>query len=110
MATAGSDGVVRIWDAGGRGGPRTIRVADEAPDWIQVHFSGDGRRLVTAGDDGVVRVFDARGGPPLEEFTDHKGVVMQAAYVPGTDTIVSAGEDGPSEDGRRPRPRCCRRP
>jgi WD40 repeat protein/DNA-binding SARP family transcriptional activator len=93
VATAGSDGVVRIWDAGGRGGPRTIRVADEAPDWIQVHFSGDGRRLVTAGDDGVVRVFDARGGPPLEEFTDHKGVVMQAAYVPGTDTIVSAGED-----------------
>jgi WD40 repeat protein/DNA-binding SARP family transcriptional activator len=91
VATAGADGVVRIWDAGGRGAPRRIPVDDEALEWVQ--FSEDGRRLVTAGDDGVVRVFDAGGGPPLEELTGHKGIVLRAAFVPGTDTIVSAGED-----------------
>ena len=91
VATGGADGVVRIWDAGGDGPPRSIRVDDKALEWVQ--FSGDGRRLVTAGDNGVVSVFDARGGPPLEELKGHKGVVMRAAFVPGTNTVVSAGED-----------------
>ncbi|MET0973149.1 MAG: BTAD domain-containing putative transcriptional regulator, partial [Thermoleophilaceae bacterium] len=91
VATAGADGIARTWAARGGGGPRRIRASDEALEWVR--FSGDGRRLVTAGDDGVVRVFDARGGPPLEELTGHKGIVMRAAFVPGTDTIVSAGED-----------------
>ena len=61
--------------------------------WTGCEFSEDGRRLVTAGDDSVVRVFDARGGPPLDELTGHKGIVMRAAFVPHTDTIVSGGED-----------------
>jgi WD40 repeat protein/DNA-binding SARP family transcriptional activator/energy-coupling factor transporter ATP-binding protein EcfA2 len=91
VATAGADGVVRVWHASGRGTPLSIPVDDEALEWVQ--FSGDGRRLVTAGDDGVVRVFDAHGGPPLEELTGHKGIVLRAAFVPGTNTIVSAGED-----------------
>jgi WD40 repeat protein/DNA-binding SARP family transcriptional activator len=91
VATAGADGVVRVWDTSGRGEPRSIRAADEALWWVE--FSGDGRRLVTAGDDGVVRVFDVQGGPPLEELTGHKGAVLQAAFVPRTDTIVSGGED-----------------
>ncbi|HET8950384.1 MAG TPA: BTAD domain-containing putative transcriptional regulator [Solirubrobacteraceae bacterium] len=90
VVTGGADGVARIWDVAG-GGPSTIRASREALESVQ--FSADGRRLVTAGDDGVVRIFDARGGPPLEELNGHKGVVMRAVFVPGTDTIVSAGED-----------------
>ncbi len=91
VATASDDGAVRIWNADGRGRPRIISASKEAVDWVE--FSEDGRRLVTAGDDAVVRVFDARGGPPLDELTGHKGIVLRAAFVPHTDTIVSGGED-----------------
>jgi WD40 repeat protein/DNA-binding SARP family transcriptional activator len=91
VATAGDDGIVRTWNAGGTVTHRNIRTSNEPLEWVQ--FSGDGQRLVTAGDDGVVRVLDARGGAPLEKFAGHKGVVMRAAFVPGTDTVVSGGQD-----------------
>jgi WD40 repeat protein len=62
IATGGSDGTVRLWDAAsaqavlalrGHGGP-VLRVA----------FSDDGHRLLSASTDGTVRVWDAR---PLAE-------------------------------------------
>ena len=92
VATAGADGVVRVWNASGRGRPVRIKVGDQVVR--SVRFDDSGRRLVTAGDDGIVREWDARGGPPLAVFKGHHGLVMAAAFVPGTDTVVSGGEDG----------------
>ena len=59
-----------------------------------VRFSEDGKRLITSGEDGVVRVHDVNGGPALAELRGHRGLVQQAAFVPGSNIVISAGEDG----------------
>ena len=82
VATAGQDGVLRIWDADGGGRPLKIPVDDQALN--SVRFSEDGKRLITSGEDGVVRVHDVNGGPALAELRGHRGLVQQAAFVPGS--------------------------
>ena len=69
-----------------------IRVDDQPLNGVR--FSEDGERLVTAGENGVVGVYDVDGGPALAELRGHRGRVQQAAFVPGSNTVVSAGQDG----------------
>ena len=83
---------MRVWPADGHGRPLRIRTDEQQVN--AVRFSPDFKRLVTAGDDGVVRVCSAKGGPELAELRGHRGTVLAAAFVPGTDTVASGGEDG----------------
>jgi WD40 repeat protein len=62
LASAGSDGTVRVWDAAAGREALTLRGHQ---GWVNaVAFSPDGARLASAGSDGALRVWDAAGEGP----------------------------------------------
>ena len=65
-----------------------------------MRFSEDGRRLVTAGDDGVVRVVGRRRRCRARRAERPQGRGHGRGVRPGTDTVVSGGEDGTLRSGR----------
>ncbi|AHB49996.1 hypothetical protein W911_05605 [Hyphomicrobium nitrativorans NL23] len=86
IATAGSDGTVRLWDVATGTTVRTIDIntfaaaekndeiklpsMPKADDRVRVRaarFLGDGRRLVVAADSHPVRIFDIASGEPVAE-------------------------------------------
>jgi WD40 repeat protein len=90
IATAGLDGIVRLWRADGSGPTQRIRIGVPL---LSVRFRPNGRRLVTAGQDGVVRISDVHGGPVLGALMRHRGQATGAAFV-AHGQVVSTGEDG----------------
>lgn len=55
VATSGSDGTVRVWDA--RTGVPVLVLRGLASSVSQIRFSHDGSSLASSGQDGVVRVW-----------------------------------------------------
>jgi len=93
VATCMDNGEVRIWAAGGD--HRLIRTIEVAQDALAtVRFSADSRRIVTSGRDGIVRISSVDGGPALAELKDRTGPQFDAAFVPGSDRVVSVGQGG----------------
>ena len=84
---------MRVWDARtGRDGPGA-----SATDEQQVNSVRFSRRRPTPRDGGRRRRgarVGCRGRAALAELRGHRGPVLSAAFVPGTDTVVSGGEDG----------------
>ena len=100
MATVDVAGDLRLWDASNGRLVRRVGVADTP--LASVSFSDDGRRVVAGGADGAIRVVTVRTGTVLVEMRGHQGPA-RAAYVPGGEAIVSAGEeDGTLRTWRAP--------
>ena len=57
LASAGSDGTVRLWDPATGAGQATLTGHTTRVD--AVAFSPDGRRLASAGEDRTVRLWDS---------------------------------------------------
>ncbi|MFF8267219.1 helix-turn-helix domain-containing protein [Streptomyces sp. NPDC016562] len=103
LASAGSDGAVRLWDVPGR---RPLAVLAGHTDFANdVAFSPDGRTLASAGDDLTVRLWDVAGRRPLAALTGHTGAVRGVAFSPDGRTLASSGNDGTVRlwDARRQR-------
>jgi hypothetical protein len=63
LASGGSDGTVRLWDAASGG---ELSRLEGHKDWVwSVAFSPDGTRLASGGSDGTVRLWDATSGQPV---------------------------------------------
>jgi WD40 repeat protein len=89
LATAGGDGILRVWDVEGHAEPQVLR----GLGWVRaVEWSSDGRRLAAGDDDGVVRVTSLDGTGPAE-FRGHGAGVRTLAWAPDG-TLASAGDDG----------------
>ena len=93
LASAGYDGVVRVWTLG-----RTPRVMAQTPRGhgpiYAVAFSRKGT-LASAGTDGTVRLWNARSGAPLgAPLRGHLGAVVNVAFSPDGRTVASSGSDG----------------
>jgi len=91
LATACSDGVVRLFD------PRTGQLLEalrgHSDCAAAVAFSPDSRRLVTGGYDHTARIWDWQMGAVVNPLSGHTGAVLSAAYAPGGSLVATAGID-----------------
>jgi WD40 repeat protein len=91
LASAGADGMVRLWDAETGQGLRTL-TGHTGVAW-SVAFSPDGRRLAAAGWDRTVRLWDAETGQGLRTLRGHTGIIESMAFSPDGRRLAAAGED-----------------
>lgn len=91
LATAGQDGVTRIWDS--VSGQQMLALAASASTVIGVAGSPDGSQIATSSYDGSVRLWDAAPGHELLTIPAHDGIVWQVVAFPDG-RLASAGVDG----------------
>ncbi len=91
VATAGSDGVVRIWNA------NSFELLQALEAHVgQIHtvaFSPDGTQLCSGGDDEAVIVWDLNTFRPHRRLTAHNDRVYAAAFSPDGRHVVYGGRD-----------------
>ncbi len=93
LASASTDGVARIWQAGD--GRLTVALEGDATALTDVGFSTDGAHTVTSSRDGTVRVSNAEVGVTLLTFSGHRELVTSAAFSgPAGSSVVTASADG----------------
>jgi WD40 repeat protein len=100
LATAGSDGQVKIWDMTR---VRLLHVFRAHEGWTAgIAFSADGTRLALAGQDQMIRIWDVSSQPdlagdrnvPLQVLRGHTGGVFGVAFSPDGTKLASASKDG----------------
>jgi WD40 repeat protein len=92
VATAGEDGVTRLWDTSA--GALSAQCRGHTRKVLSVAFRPDGQRLVTASADGTVRQWDSATGREIESpYERHTGEVVTAVYSPDGLWVASGGTD-----------------
>ena len=92
LATAGTDGTVRLWDADT--GRAIGAMKGHAGRVNALAFSPDGRTLASASDDGTVRLWGLTGaGVPLGELKGHVGAVRAVAFSMDGRSLATGGAD-----------------
>ena len=99
IATAGSDRIVKIWDAGR--GMLIRNLEGHVGEVRSAAFSADGQRLVTAGHDPSVRIWDVGSGRAVQTLTSTRAWSGGAAFTSDGRFVVSAAIVG---DSGRDRP------
>ena len=92
LASAGADGVIRLWDVTTKQLLNTLE--GHTDDVWSVAFSPDGNILASAGADGVIRLWDVTTKQPLNTLTEHTNGVWSVAFSPDGNILASAGADG----------------
>lgn len=91
-ASAGEDGVVRLWDLAGLKPLAELR-GHEGGSVNGVDFSPDGRLLLSAGDDKSVRIWDVRRRAVLRTIRGDSSWVAVARFSPDGKRIACGGAD-----------------
>ncbi len=91
LASAGEDGVVRLWDAATGKESRTLPA--HGHEVRVVAFSADGKTLASGSCDNTVRLWDPRTGKELLPQPGHAGGVHCLACSPDGKYVASAGID-----------------
>jgi serine/threonine protein kinase len=92
LATAGSDKVVRLWNA--RTLAPKLTLEGHAGPVFGLAFHPDGRRLVSVGWDKTVRIWDAGSGQSLKSWEADVRDVWSVAYSPDGTKLVTGGTTG----------------
>ena len=95
VASAGEDGVTRIWNS--TTGAKVAECRGHRSKVLRVSFRSDGKRLLTTSADGTVRQWDpANGHEAVPPYERHTGEVMTAAYSPNGQWVASEAPTGRS--------------
>lgn len=103
LATAGGDGVLRVWTVGDDGVPVPLAQFDgqakaNTPAGMAplaaVAFAPDGRLVASAGADGVVRVWDVPTRAEVRGLRGHPDWATAVAFAPGGQRLAASGADG----------------
>lgn len=94
VATACTDGVVRLWDAATGALQRELR-GHAGVVW-DLDWTTDGTRLVTGGRDGTGRIWDGGGGDELHVLRHGgSGAVLHVRVVNASQVVLHGGDDTP---------------
>jgi WD40 repeat protein len=91
VVTAGEDGMVRVWSAGGWKILFTLAGHNGTVSWAE--FSPDGRWIVSGGYDKTVRVWSAADGALVQTLTEATEPVRTVAFSPNGEFITGSGEE-----------------
>lgn len=96
VATAGADGLVRVWDAAGG---HCLQVVDGhgGATVTAVCLTADGRHLLSAGADGEALIWSVRDGAILDRLRPVAGAVESAAMTPDGRYVSLSCHRGVSE-------------
>jgi WD40 repeat protein len=89
VATAGSDGTVRVWDA--ESGEQQIVLRGHTSEALDAAFLPGGDRIVTAGSDNTVRVWDVATGEETAQLEGATDLVERLAVSDEAGLIASVG-------------------
>lgn len=89
IATAGDDAKVRLWDAPGIGGVRTLEGA-----FLGAAFSPDGRSIATVGPGKTCELWDRDSGRRVRMLAGHSEDVQAVAFSGDGRRLVSGDDDG----------------
>lgn len=98
LVSAGKDGTLRSWDAGGEG---TELLKSDAPV-ASLAWSSDGRRLASGGADGTVVVNDLEAEQVKVFRPMGTSSITGLAFLPGDATLAISAADEPDRTGNRP--------
>jgi hypothetical protein len=89
VASAGADGLVKVWDR--RGGWQVLTLRGHAGAVTALALGSDGRLLASGDADGRVRVRGATGGEKIAGWQAHAAGVTGLAFEPGDRHLASTG-------------------
>jgi len=91
VATASSDGTIRIWDMSN--GEELMRFGQESALYV-VKFSPDDRFIAAAGHDGRVKIWDVESGDLILTLTGHNNAIFFIDFSPDGKYLATASLDG----------------
>lgn len=91
LASAGFDGVIKIWQLGKPGPPQHL-IAFPDSVWA-LAFSPDGSHLAAAGNNRTIKLWRLPDGEEVEQWRGHESTVKTLAFSPDGRRLASGSED-----------------
>lgn len=91
VASAGADGVVKLWD--GRSGELRGTLYGHVGVVDALSFTSDGKYLVTAGHDRIVRLWDVGSKMEIAVLRGHSGPIYGVAVAPKGGKVATVSHD-----------------
>ncbi len=92
LASAGRDGVVKLWDP--LLNQQVAALAGHESAVYTVTFSSDGQYLASSSSDGTVRLWSALTGRLIETLLETNADIWTVAFTPDSKFLAAAGEGG----------------
>jgi len=91
LATAGADGIVKLWDA--LAGREVATLYGHTGGVTSVSWSPDGKQVATASKDQTIKLWDALTSTKVGTLLGHTSEVNSVSWSPIGDKLASAGAD-----------------